>query len=105
MLPRTPIINYYSPFTWPRKLRSAKYLYAMKIAEVKSPQDAKMFIQVNVDLNRQTPNYIRPLDKDVNEVFNPEKNKAFRFGEATRWILYNDEGKAIGRIAAFVNKK
>lgn len=100
-----PIINYYSPFTWPRKLRSAKYLYTMKTAEVKSPQDEKKFIRVNVDLNRETPNYIRPLDKDINEVFNPAKNKAFRFGEATRWILYNDEGKAIGRIAAFVNKK
>lgn len=77
----------------------------MKIAEVTDSAGARRFIQVNVDLNRQTPNYIRPLDKDVNEVFDRERNKAFRFGEAIRWILYADDGKAIGRIAAFVNKK
>ena len=51
------------------------------------------------------PNYIRPLDKDVEEVFDPKKNKAFRFGEAIRWVLTDDNGKLIGRIAAFVNKK
>jgi hypothetical protein len=51
------------------------------------------------------PAYIRPIDKEINEVFDPERNKAFRHGEVTRWILKDDEGRLIGRIAAFVNKK
>lgn len=56
-------------------------------------------------INKNDPNYIRPLDKDITNVFNKEKNKAFRFGETIRWILKDDNGNLVGRIAAFVNKK
>lgn len=77
----------------------------MQLLEVNSPALAKAFIRVNVELNKDNPAYIRPLDKDINEVFDPAKNKTFRNGEATRWILKDDQGKLIGRIAAFVNKK
>lgn len=77
----------------------------MQLTEVTTPALAKDFIRVNVELNRSNPNYIRPLDKDVEEVFNSQKNKTFRFGECTRWVLYNPEGELIGRIAAFTNKK
>ena len=77
----------------------------MRITEVNSPALAKAFLQTNVVINQTDPNYIRPLDKDVEEVFDPGRNKAFRFGEVIRWILVNEQGNLIGRIAAFVNKK
>jgi hypothetical protein len=77
----------------------------MQLIEVTDKKTAEDFIKVNVQLNSIDPNYIRPLDKDVKEVFDPKKNKTFRFGECNRWILKNDEGKFIGRIAAFTNKK
>ena len=77
----------------------------MQLTEVTSKQTAQAFIQVNVLLNRGNPNYIRPLDKDIHEVFDPKKNKAFRFGKAIRWILTSDSGELIGRIAAFTYKK
>lgn len=77
----------------------------MQLTEVANPKDAKEFILVNVELNKNNPAYIRPLDKDINDVFNPEKNKTFRSGDAIRWILKDDTGKLIGRIAAFTNKK
>ncbi len=77
----------------------------MKIVEVRTQHDAAAFIQVNVLLNKKVENYIRPLDKDINDVFDPEKNKAFRFGEAIRWVMYTDAGEPAGRIAAFTNKK
>jgi hypothetical protein len=77
----------------------------MQLNEVNTPRLAKDFIQVNVEINKADPNYIRPLDKDINDVFDKKKNKAFRFGEATRWILRDNGGKLLGRIAAFVNKK
>lgn len=76
----------------------------MQIVEVNSPELAKEFIRVQVDLYKQAPSYIRPLDKDINNVFDPDKNKVFRHGRCTRWIL-KDNGKAIGRIAAFINDK
>ncbi|MCU7547694.1 hypothetical protein OCK74_01150 [Chitinophagaceae bacterium LB-8] len=77
----------------------------MHLVEVTNSKLAKEFLLVNVEINKDNPNYIRPLDKDINEVFDPKKNKAFRFGTVKRWILKNDSGELIGRIAAFVNKK
>jgi GNAT superfamily N-acetyltransferase len=77
----------------------------MQLIEVSTKNLAKEFLLVNVEVNKNNPNYIRPLDKDINDVFNPKKNKAFRFGNATRWILKSNDGKLMGRIAAFTNKK
>ena len=77
----------------------------MELIEVTDKTTAREFIKVNVELNRNVPNYIRPLDKDVNEVFDSKKNKAFRHGSCVRWILKDEDGNHIGRIAAFVNKR
>jgi hypothetical protein len=77
----------------------------MRLIEVTNKQSAKDFIRANVEINKDDPNYIRPLDKDVNDTFDPAKNKTFRFGEAARWVLLSDQDKLIGRIAAFTNKK
>lgn len=76
-----------------------------QLIEVTTPQLANDFLQVNVQINNGNPNYIRPLDKDINDVFDKEKNKAFRFGTVIRWILKDEKGRLIGRIAAFTNKK
>ena len=66
----------------------------------------KKFLEVPLLIYKDDPNFIRPLDKDINDVFNPKKNKAFRFGECTRWLLRDEnEDRFIGRVAAFVNKK
>jgi hypothetical protein len=77
----------------------------MQLIEVRDKVTAKDFIRANVLLNKDNPNYIRPLDMEINEVFDEKKNKAFRHGESNRWILKDEEGRLIGRIAAFVNKK
>jgi hypothetical protein len=77
----------------------------MELREVKDKKTAGDFIQVNIEINQKYPGYIRPLDKDINDTFDPAKNKTFRFGEATRWVLKSNDGKLIGRIAAFTNKK
>jgi len=77
----------------------------MQLIEVSTAQHAKDFITVNVKINKNDPNYIRPLDKDINDVFDESKNKTFRFGKIIRWILKNDAGEFVGRIAAFINKK
>ena len=77
----------------------------MQIIPVNDEAGGKLFIQVPLSIYKNDPNWIRPLDKDINEVFDKNKNKAFRFGEITRWVLKDNEGTLIGRIAAFVNKK
>lgn len=80
------------------------YLH-MQLFEVTSDALARDFLRVNVLVNKADPNYIQPLDKDVNEVFDPKKNKTFRQGETCRWVLKDAGGKLCGRIAAFTNKK
>ncbi|MCY1520492.1 hypothetical protein D9M68_552710 [compost metagenome] len=50
-------------------------------------------------------NWIRPLDQDIEKVFDPTKNPFFGHGECIRWVLYNDQHQPVGRIAAFINHK
>ena len=73
----------------------------MKIVEVNTPTLVKAFVEINVSLNKHNPFYIRPIDKEVLEVFDPSKNKLFNDGDTKRWVLQNIDGKIIGRIAAF----
>jgi hypothetical protein len=79
--------------------------HAMELIEVNDKQRAEDFLQVNVKMNAGNPEYVRPLDKDIDEVFDPKKNKAFRTGNVSRWVLYKQNGEPCGRIAAFINKK
>lgn len=76
----------------------------MNFSKVNSKQEAGKFLKMAVDLYKGDPNWVRPLDADIEKVFDPKKNKLFRQGEAARWILERD-GKIIGRIAAFYNEK
>lgn len=77
----------------------------MQLIPITDQHTAQLFLQVAVQLYKTDKNWIQPLDKDINDVFDPKKNKAFRFGEAQRWVLKNNDGQLIGRIAAFINKK
>lgn len=77
----------------------------MQMHEVKTESDKNAFIEVANAIYRNDPNWIRPLDKDINDVFDPEKNKFFKRGECSRWLLRDDQGENIGRVATFVNKQ
>ena len=76
----------------------------MNIIEVNSKKDKKDFIQIACSIYKNEKNWIRPLDKDINSVFEPKTNKAFRKGDVKRWILKNNN-ETIGRIAAFYSSK
>jgi hypothetical protein len=77
----------------------------MKLVEVTEKHSEKEFLQLPVRLYKDEKNWIRPLDEDIKSVFDPTKNKQFRNGEAIRWLLKDDNGLVIGRIATFVNNK
>lgn len=77
----------------------------MRVVEVSNKAQAQEFIKLPVRLYKNSPKWIRPLDKDIDAVFDPKKNKTFRNGECIRWILEDNRGKVIGRVAAFINKK
>jgi hypothetical protein len=77
----------------------------MQLLPVPAQATEKEFLLVNPLINSKDPNYIRPLDKDILEVFDLKNNATFQYGEAARWVLKDDEGKLLGRIAAFTNTK
>jgi hypothetical protein len=52
----------------------------MKLIEVNNDQLAKEFLDVSEFIYKNDPNWIRPLDSDINNVFDEKKNKYFRHG-------------------------
>jgi hypothetical protein len=77
----------------------------MTITQVNNSSTRKAFLDTARSLYRNDPNWICPLDNDVEAVFDPGKNVFFEFGRACRWILTDSNGKPAGRIAAFINDK
>ncbi|GAB2965642.1 hypothetical protein GCM10027048_39420 [Hymenobacter coalescens] len=78
----------------------------MQLLEVASPEQAREFVAFPPrTIYRADPNYIRPLDRDIEQVFDRRKNKFFRHGALVRWLLVDDAGRTIGRVAAFINER
>ena len=63
-----------------------------KVLEVNSPAMEEAFLRLPLMIYKDDPNWIRPLDQDIRDVFDPKKNKYFRHGEAARWILRDPQG-------------
>lgn len=77
----------------------------MKLIEVSDPFTRKAFLKLPLRLYKDDPHWIRPLDVDIADVFNPHTNEYFSQGECIRWILQDENEETIGRIAAFINQK
>ena len=78
----------------------------MTLIEVTTSAHQIEFIEMALWLYRNEKNWIRPIDQDIEGLFHAETNKLFRNGaKAKRWLLQEESGKTIGRIAAFVNPK
>ena len=75
----------------------------MRIVEVLTPLHKKEFHDFPRKLYKGDPGWVCPLDNMVEGYFDPAKNHSFRHGEAARWILTDDSGTTIGRVAAFID--
>jgi len=73
--------------------------------EVDSPAWHWQFLAVPQRLHSHRPQYIGPLDNEIEAVFDPHKNPNLATGEAVRWVLLDAEGVAVGRVAAFLNRE
>jgi hypothetical protein len=73
------------------------------LIEVHDKKSKKAFIRLPVWLYRNDKTWIRPLDNDVERIFDPGQNKYFQHGECTRWILNDSSGQTVGRVAAFID--
>ncbi|WP_338393634.1 hypothetical protein [Fulvitalea axinellae] len=76
----------------------------MQFIEVNDKGTVSEFLRLPLKIYKNEPNWIRPLDQDIESVFDKKKNKFFRHGQCVRWIL-QDNGQTVGRIGAFFSKK
>lgn len=76
----------------------------MRIVEV-DRNTRRDFLNVAGFIYAQDPNWIRPLNRDIESVFDPERNNFHSHGTCTRWVLFDEHDRPIGRIAAFINEK
>jgi hypothetical protein len=76
----------------------------MQIIEVKDRKTTREFIKVPKIIYKDDPFWVCPLDRETESIFNPQENSFFTHGEAIRWVLKDEQGKPLGRVAAFINK-
>ena len=76
----------------------------MQIIEVKDKKTVREFLKVPKIIYRDDPVWVCPLNPEIESIFSPKENSFFTHGEATRWILKDDDGALTGRVAAFINK-
>ena len=98
---RTP---HFSPSFDVNKLQS-QFKASMKTVVVDSPTLAHTWLTLPESLYAGDANYIPHIRQDVAGIFDQAKNRLFATGRAQRWLLMQDDGKPVGRIAAFFNPK
>ena len=75
------------------------------LKEVATSSEIKQWLHLDRKIYKDCPYWVCPLDDDIEKIFNPERNHLFEGGEAIRWIVLDDKGEAVGRIAAFYNRE
>ena len=77
----------------------------MNVIPVISKETISEFLNFPQRLFKEDKNYIRPLDQDIENVFDSKKNKFFKAGSCERFLFKNEANETVGKIAVFVNKK
>lgn len=75
----------------------------MQLIEINDKRGVRLFHEVPRTVYEGDPVWVRALRMEVENTFNPEKNSSFNHGSAIRWVLADDQGKLVGRVAAFIN--
>ncbi len=77
-----------------------------ELQEVISKSQKKQFLDVARTIYKDDPNWVCPLDIEIESIFDPAKNPFFQHGTAKRWILVRlSDKEVVGRVAAFINEK
>ena len=75
----------------------------MEIIQVVDQQTIAAFHELPLLIYKNDTNWVPPLRKVVEEIFNPQKNEGFIHGDARRWLV-KEGGQIVGRIAAFYDR-
>jgi hypothetical protein len=77
----------------------------MKLIKVDSKRTETEFLDTARTLYVNDKNWVCPPDIVIQSIFSKKKNEYFSTGDAARWVLKDDTGNLIGRVAAFYHRK
>jgi len=76
----------------------------MNITRVTDKKTRKQFLDAARLIYKDDKAWVCPFDKEIEAIFDPEKNPYFKHGKVERWILKDNDNNLTGRIAAFIDK-
>src|SRR4030066_2090756 len=77
---------------------------SVNVREVKTRRDLKAFIYLPEKLHKDQRNWVPPVYMDEWKYFNPKKNKAFGYCQASLLLAYRDE-QLVGRAMGIINTR
>ena len=75
----------------------------MEIIPVADAKTIQAFHQLPIRIYKDDKNWVPPLQKMIEDIFDPQKNAGFVQGDARRWLVKEGE-HYLGRIAAFYDR-
>jgi hypothetical protein len=87
------------------QIKNQQLFMEYHLIQVDDKRTQNLFHDVMRHIYKHDVNFICPPDDVIEGVFTPAKNVFFSHGEATRWILLDENNKLAGRVAAFINNK
>lgn len=77
--------------------------YTLEVVETR--RQRREFLELPRRIYKGNRYWVHPLDDDIEKRFDPKRNELFVGGDAIRWILRDERGEVVGRIAAFYNSE
>ncbi len=77
----------------------------MIVTKISDKRSRKEFLDVARIIYKNDNIWVCPIDKNMDAIFDPEQNTYYNHGIAERWLLKDESGRLIGRIAAFIDYK
>ena len=76
----------------------------VQVIPVETRRDLKRFIYLPAELHRDHPKWLPPIYMDEWKYYDPKKNLAFRYSDATL-VLAEKDGRLVGRAMGIVNRR
>ena len=77
----------------------------LKMTIIENKAEIREFHEFPARLYKNDKNYIKPLFDDIENIFDPTKNKLFQIGKCERFLCKNTDNETVGKVAVFINDK
>ena len=77
---------------------------SVQVHEIADADGRRRFIEVAKIVGKDDPNFVAPLDLDIGDRLDPEKNPGLKGAEHQLWIAEKN-GAPVGRISAYINPR